>query len=209
MHTYIHTFIHAYRHTYIHTYIHTCMHTFIHTYIHTYIHTFIHTYTHTHTHTFMHTYIGILGNELADHLAKSAAPDGACKCAMTDSLKAVLHELEQASVTQWEGSWMAVDSEGASYQIILSHRERENETKHISNVERHNALNRPRQTEILFPPLQNTAQAHMPLRRWPTECWPHHIRMQQIRSRKNRTSKQHMEQSRKLACHQKWPATEI
>ena len=76
----------------------------------------------------------------------------------------VRHELEQASITQWEAEWQST-LKGEVTKSFFTHREREEETKHISNAERHNALNRPRQTEILFPPLQNTAQAHMPLRR--------------------------------------------
>jgi hypothetical protein len=45
---------------------------------------------------------------------------------------------------------MAVDTEGGSYQIILTHREGENESKPTLNLESYNVLNRPRQVEIFI-----------------------------------------------------------
>jgi ribonuclease HI len=51
-------------------------------------------------------HVGILGNELADHLARSAVRDGNLQVCYDRILKSnVLRELEEISVTLWEREW--------------------------------------------------------------------------------------------------------
>jgi hypothetical protein len=51
-------------------------------------------------------HVGILGNELAHHLAWSAARDGNLQVCYDRTLKSnVLRELEEISDTQWEREW--------------------------------------------------------------------------------------------------------
>jgi hypothetical protein len=84
---------------YIYTYIQT-YHAYIRTYIVQYIHTYIHTYTHIKAH------VGIVGNELADRLAKAAASDSDANIVFNRlPMSTLISKIQKETKLKWQKEW--------------------------------------------------------------------------------------------------------
>jgi ribonuclease HI len=81
-------------------------------------------------------HVGILGNDVADHLARSAARNGSLQVCYDRIPKSnVLLEIEEVSVTQWEREWQSTPKGEITKSFLSTVKERMKETLHLtSNV---------------------------------------------------------------------------
>jgi hypothetical protein len=108
-------------------------------------------------------HVGVVGNELADRLAKAVASDDDTKIAFNRlPMCSLISKIVEETQLNWQKEWEECTKAQITKEFFPKVQDRQ-KNKDRCNPHPHSDGDRPRENQVLSPPLQNSRESRLPL----------------------------------------------